>query len=80
MPFAAVVGRLVANACVPSAAFQVLTERMNSVAVVEAELMNGSSHVPMVRTTLRQLLLEGLVMSFSSRESSFASNERQRER
>ena len=40
--------RLVANACVPSTAFQVLTERMKTVAVVEADLMNGSSHVPIV--------------------------------
>lgn len=52
--------RLVANACVPSTAFQVLTEQMNRVAVVKRELMNGSSHVPIVRTTLRNILLEWL--------------------
>jgi len=52
--------KLLANACMPSAAFQVLTEQMNIVAVVEAELMNGSSHVPIVRTVLRRMLLDGL--------------------
>lgn len=58
--------RLLANACVPSAAFQVLTERMEPIAVVKSELMNGSSHVPIVRATLRQVLLDGLegVMQF----------------
>lgn len=45
--------KLLNNACVPSAAFQVLTEQMNPIAVVEAELMNGSSHVPIVRTAHR---------------------------
>lgn len=33
---------------------------MEPVAVVESELMIGSSHAPIVRTTLRQVLLEGL--------------------
>lgn len=52
--------KLLDNACLPSAAFQVLTEQMKTIALVEAELMNGSSHVPIVRTVLRQVLLEGL--------------------
>src|SRR5215510_13242850 len=30
------------NACVPSAAFQILTEQLNPIGVIEAELMNGS--------------------------------------
>jgi 2-polyprenyl-6-methoxyphenol hydroxylase-like FAD-dependent oxidoreductase len=51
---------LVASACVPSAAFQVLTERMKEIAFAEAEIMDGASHVLIVRATLRQVLLEGL--------------------
>src|SRR5215472_3859407 len=34
--------KLLDNACSPSAAFQVLTEQMKTIAVVEAEFMNGS--------------------------------------
>jgi 2-polyprenyl-6-methoxyphenol hydroxylase-like FAD-dependent oxidoreductase len=51
---------LVANACEPSSGFQVLTEQMKQIAFVEPEIMNGSSHIPIVRATLREMLLEGL--------------------
>src|SRR5262249_5604352 len=51
---------LLANACVPNAGFQVLTEQMKEIAFVEPEIMDGTSHVPIVRATLREVLLEGL--------------------
>ena len=51
---------LVANACIPNAGFQVLTEQMKEIAFVEPEIMDGRSHVPIVRATLREVLLEGL--------------------
>ena len=51
---------LVANACIPNAGFQVLTEQMEEIAFVEPEIMDGRSHVPIVRATLREVLLEGL--------------------
>jgi 2-polyprenyl-6-methoxyphenol hydroxylase-like FAD-dependent oxidoreductase len=51
---------LIAASCVPNAGFQVLTEQMQEIAFVEPEMMDGMSHVPIVRTTLRELLLEGL--------------------
>ena len=53
-------GALVANAYEPSAGFQVLTEQMKQIAFVEPEIMNRSSHVPIDRATLREMLLEGL--------------------
>jgi 2-polyprenyl-6-methoxyphenol hydroxylase-like FAD-dependent oxidoreductase len=56
----AIWGALVANAYQPSAGFQVLTEKMKQIAFVEPEIMNGSSHVPIDRATLREMLLEGL--------------------
>ena len=51
---------LIANACVPNAGFQVVTEQMKEIASVESEMMNGAAHVPIVRSTLRDVLLEGL--------------------
>jgi len=51
---------LLANACVPNAGFQVVTEQMKEIAFVEPEIMDGTSHVPIVRATLREVLLEGL--------------------
>jgi 2-polyprenyl-6-methoxyphenol hydroxylase-like FAD-dependent oxidoreductase len=51
---------LIAASCVPNAGFQVLTEQMKEIAFVEPEVMNGTSHVPIVRSTLREVLLEGL--------------------
>jgi 2-polyprenyl-6-methoxyphenol hydroxylase-like FAD-dependent oxidoreductase len=51
---------LVTNAYEPSAGFQVLTEQMKQIAFVEPEVMDGSSHVPIGRATLREMLLEGL--------------------
>jgi 2-polyprenyl-6-methoxyphenol hydroxylase-like FAD-dependent oxidoreductase len=51
---------VVANACVPSAGFQVLTEQMKQIAFVRPELMDGASHIPIVRAALREVLLEGL--------------------
>jgi len=56
----AIWGALVANAYEPSAGFQVLTEQMKQIAFVEPEIMNGSSHIPIDRATLREMLLEGL--------------------
>jgi 2-polyprenyl-6-methoxyphenol hydroxylase-like FAD-dependent oxidoreductase len=49
-----------ANACVPNTGFQVLTEQMKEIAFVEPEIMDGASHIPIVRATLRKVLLEGL--------------------
>ena len=51
---------LVANACLPDAGFQVLTEQMKEIIFVEPAFMDGTSHVRVVRATLRQLLLDGL--------------------
>ena len=51
---------LVAASCVPSAGFQVLTEQMKEIAFVEPEMMDGASHIPIVRSTLREVLLEEL--------------------
>jgi len=51
---------LVANACRPSSGFQVLTEQLKRLCFVEPEIMDGLSHIPIVRVTLRQVLLEGL--------------------
>jgi len=51
---------LTANAYVPNAGLQVLTEQMKEIAFVEPEIMDGTSHVPIVRSTLREVLLEGL--------------------
>ena len=56
----AIWGAVVANAYEPSAGFQVLTEQMKQIAFVEPEIMNRSSHVPIDRATLREMLLEGL--------------------
>src|SRR5262245_12996788 len=56
----AVWNTLVANACVSNAGFQVLTEQMKEIAFVEPEMMDGTSHIPIVRATLREVLLEGL--------------------
>ena len=56
----AVWDNLTANACVPNAGFQVLTEQMKKIAFVEPEITDGTSHVPIVRSTLREVLLEGL--------------------
>src|SRR5262249_31327369 len=59
-------GTLIANACLPNAGYQVLTERMKLIAFVEPEIMDGASHIPIVRATLREALLEGVedVVSF----------------
>ena len=51
---------LTASACVPNASFQMLTEQMKEIAFVEPEIMDGASHVRIARTTLREVLLEGL--------------------
>lgn len=51
---------LIAASCVPNGGFQVLTEQMLEIAFVEPEMMDGISHVPIVRATLREVLLEGL--------------------
>src|SRR5262249_61902763 len=51
---------LIANACVPHAGFQVLTEQMKKIAFVEPEVMDGTSHLRFARATLREVLLEGL--------------------
>ena len=51
---------LTANACMSNAGFQVLTEQMKEIAFVEPATMDGTSHVPIVRATLREVLLEGL--------------------
>jgi 2-polyprenyl-6-methoxyphenol hydroxylase-like FAD-dependent oxidoreductase len=51
---------LVAASCVPNAGFQVLTEQMKEIVFVEPEMMGGTSHVPIVRSTPREVLLEGL--------------------
>jgi salicylate hydroxylase len=51
---------LIAASCAPNAGFQVLTEQMKEIAFVEPEIMDGTSHVPIVRATLREVLLEGL--------------------
>jgi salicylate hydroxylase len=51
---------LTANACVPNAGFQVLIEQKKKIAFVEPEIMDGASHVPIVRATLQEVLLEGL--------------------
>jgi 2-polyprenyl-6-methoxyphenol hydroxylase-like FAD-dependent oxidoreductase len=56
----AVWNTLVANACVSNAGFQVLTEQMKEIAFLEPEMMDGTSHIPIVRATLREVLLEGL--------------------
>src|SRR5215813_3432686 len=40
---------LIANACMPNAGFQVLTEQMKEIAFVEQEIVDGASHVPIVR-------------------------------
>jgi 2-polyprenyl-6-methoxyphenol hydroxylase-like FAD-dependent oxidoreductase len=57
---------LIAASCVTNAGFQMLTEQMKEIAFVEPEMMDGTSHVPIVRGTLREVLLEGLedVVSF----------------
>ena len=51
---------LSANACAPNAGLQVLTEQMKEIAFVEPAIMDGTSHVPIARSTLREVLLEGL--------------------
>jgi len=51
---------LAASACLPDSGFQVLTEQMEEIAFVEPELMDGTSHIRIVRTTLRDVLLNGL--------------------
>lgn len=51
---------LTTNACMPNAGFQVLSEQMKEIAFVEPATMDGTSHVPIVRATLREVLLEGL--------------------
>jgi len=51
---------LLANACKSSDGFQALDEKLNSLIFVEAEIMDGSRHVPVERTTLRRTLLDGL--------------------
>src|SRR5215469_11313118 len=51
---------LAASACLPDNGFQVLTEQMKELVFVEPELMDGTSHVRIVRTTLREVLLDGL--------------------
>jgi 2-polyprenyl-6-methoxyphenol hydroxylase-like FAD-dependent oxidoreductase len=45
---------------VPSTGFQVLTEQMKEIAFVEPEIMDRTYPVPIVRATLREVLLEGL--------------------
>jgi 2-polyprenyl-6-methoxyphenol hydroxylase-like FAD-dependent oxidoreductase len=52
--------RLMAASCIPNAGLQVLTEQMQEIAFVEPEVMDGASHIPIVRATLREVLLEGL--------------------
>jgi len=51
---------LTANACAPDAGFQMLTEQMREIAFIEPEIMDGTSHVRIVRAILREVLLEGL--------------------
>src|SRR5262249_27797725 len=59
---------VLANACVPNAGFQVLTEQMKELVFVEPEMMNGTSHVQIVRATLREVLLEDLGDTVSFRK------------
>ena len=49
-----------ADHVLPSDGFQVLNEQLKQIAYVEPEVMNGSSHIPIVRATLREILLQGL--------------------
>jgi 2-polyprenyl-6-methoxyphenol hydroxylase-like FAD-dependent oxidoreductase len=51
---------LAASACLPDSGFQVLTEQMEEITFVEPEIMDGTSHIRIVRTTLREVLLDGL--------------------
>jgi 2-polyprenyl-6-methoxyphenol hydroxylase-like FAD-dependent oxidoreductase len=51
---------LIGASCMPNAGLQVLTEQMEEIAFVEPEMMDGVSHVPIVRAALREVLLEGL--------------------
>lgn len=51
---------LIAASCIPNAGLQVLTEQLEEIAFVEPEMMDGGSHIPIVRATLREVLLDGL--------------------
>jgi salicylate hydroxylase len=51
---------LVANACEPASGLQVLTEQMREIISVEGAFRAGLSSLPIVRSTLRRILLEGL--------------------
>src|SRR5215471_10296215 len=51
---------LAASACLPDSGFQGLTEQMEEIAFVEPEIMDGTSHIRIVRTTLRDVWLDGL--------------------
>lgn len=51
---------LEANACKPSDGFQALDAQLKNLILVRAEIMDGSSHLPILRTTLRRTLLDGL--------------------
>ena len=71
---------LIASACVPNAGFQMLTEQMKEIAFVEPEIMDGTSHVPIVRATLREVLLEGLDDAINFGRNSFVTSEHQTEK
>jgi 2-polyprenyl-6-methoxyphenol hydroxylase-like FAD-dependent oxidoreductase len=51
---------LVANACEPAEGLQVLTEQMREVISIDGAFTAGMSSLPIVRSTLRRILLEGL--------------------
>ncbi len=51
---------LTTSACAPDAGFQMLTEQTEEIAFVESQIMDGTSHVRIVRATLREVLLAGL--------------------
>jgi hypothetical protein len=65
---------LIANACLPNTGFQVLTEQMKEIAFVEPEIMDGASHIPIVRAALREVLLQGLegVVNFGKEFTHYA--------
>jgi 2-polyprenyl-6-methoxyphenol hydroxylase-like FAD-dependent oxidoreductase len=51
---------LVANACEPAEGLQVLTEQMREIISVDGAFTADKSSLPIVRSTLRRILLEGL--------------------
>jgi 2-polyprenyl-6-methoxyphenol hydroxylase-like FAD-dependent oxidoreductase len=49
-----------ANACILPSGFQILSEQMDQIGFVEPEVIDFPTHVPIVRTTVRDILLQGL--------------------